>query len=244
MDTQAQEKAASQLKSKVAALEELLVVQEQAVLVQSGRLEQALKKLQQHADELKQVNKQLEAEIADRKQAEEQARRSEAMLQRLVEDAPDAIVVVNGQGHLIRLNGQAERMFGYHRDELLNTPIEVLIPERFRQQHVHHRTGFQSQPVTRPMGKGLTLYGRRKDGTEFPAEIMLSPLKTPEDRMVIAIARDITERKNLEDMLRREKEALREMNQIMTGREERVVEVKQEVNVLLKELNRLPKYNV
>jgi len=99
---------------------------------------------------------------------------SDAIFRRLLEAAPDAIVIANQKGAITLVNAQTERLFGYGRDELLGHPVELLIPERFRDAHPGHREGYFANPRLREMGAGLELYGRRRDGREFPVEISLS----------------------------------------------------------------------
>jgi len=126
---------------------------------------------------------------------------SQIMFEGLFEAAPDAIVLVNDAGRILRVNRQAELMFGYSRGELRGKPVEALLPPRFRERHVTHRSTYLAEPRLRPMGVGLELYGLRKDGSEFPVDIVLSPLQTGDQLFVISVIRDITERKEMETEL-------------------------------------------
>jgi PAS domain S-box-containing protein len=135
----------------------------------------------------------------------------------LLEGAPDAIVMVDADGTIQLLNAQAERLFGYTRPEMIGQPIEMLVPERARAAHVAHRQGYHKVAHTRPMGAGLDLYGRRRDGTEFPVEISLSPFETDEGTLIISAIRDITDRRRAEEerhRLLRERAAHEEANRI------------------------------
>jgi PAS domain S-box-containing protein len=112
----------------------------------------------------------------------------------LLESVPDAVVGVGHDGLIAFVNVQAEKMFGYDRSAMLGQPVELLLPDRLREAHVRHRTAYHEHPTTRPMGVGLDLLARRKDGTEFPVEISLSPLRTVNGMQTISAIRDVTQR--------------------------------------------------
>jgi PAS domain S-box-containing protein len=122
--------------------------------------------------------------------------------QSLLEVAPDPIVIVDMRGAIAIVNRQTELTFGYAREELLGQPVEVLVPDDLRPVHTADRQRYTAEPITRPMGVGLELFGRRKDGGTFPVEISLSPLHAEAGTLIVSIIRDITSRKLAEEQLR------------------------------------------
>jgi len=135
--------------------------------------------------------------------SQDNVRKLDKSFRHVVEWAPAAMVVVDEDGRIVLANAQAERVFGYRRDELLGEPVEKLVPERFAASHPGNRREFLANPHPRPMGSGRDLYARRRDGSEFPVEIGLTPIDSGQGFMVLAAIVDITERKRLEERFRR-----------------------------------------
>lgn len=142
-------------------------------------------------------------------------RKQEEKFRTIVESVPNGIILVNFDGRIILCNSDAEKMFGYTRDELLGNPVELLVPARYQKNHPGHRTGFAHNPQKRQMGAGRDLSGMRKDGTEFPVEIGLNPIHLPEGNCVLASVVDITERKGIEDKLHKAYEQVQQKNEEM-----------------------------
>ncbi|WP_434664338.1 PAS domain S-box protein [Paraburkholderia sp. A3BS-1L] len=147
----------------------------------------------------------ISTDISERKRAEER-------LRLVVEAAPNAMIMVNRAGHIVLVNSQAERVFGYSRDELLGLGIDELVPARLRAGHPAWRAAFFGDPKSRPMGTGRHLYGLRRDGSEFPVEIGLNPIETDEGMFVLAAVVDITERRRAEDALQERTDELARSN--------------------------------
>ena len=129
--------------------------------------------------------------------------------EQLLEAMPDAVVVVDAGGRVVRVNGRAEALSGCSRDELLGMAVDELAPVGLRQAHVAHRTAYQLHPTVRTMGTHLEIRFRRRDGSEFPADIALSPVVTDRGVHVVASVRDVTERKRVEEELLRAQESFR-----------------------------------
>jgi PAS domain S-box-containing protein len=130
---------------------------------------------------------------------------------RLLEAAPDALLLVDPSGRIQLCNSQSETIFGYSKEELLGQPVEILIPENLRQRHVQDRSAYQAAPSYRPMGTNLALFGRHKDGSRFPVEISLSPWEDRGERLVMASIRDVTEKAKAEEQLRLSEERFRSL---------------------------------
>jgi formate hydrogenlyase transcriptional activator len=144
-----------------------------------------------------------------RRNAEEALRNSEENARTLFEFSPDAVLVCNVEGRIREANARVESLFGYRREELVGQAVEVLVPDRFRVAHPQHRDNYAREPRLRPMGVGLELFGRHKDGSEFPVDVLLGPLQRPEGRLTFVVVRDLSERKRYEDALKRSEEEKR-----------------------------------
>lgn len=147
-------------------------------------------------------------DVTDRRQTQQRVQDREEQLRRVVESAPNAMVMTDEKGRIVLVNAQTESLFGYTREELIGQSIEVLVPQRFRGKHPEYRRGFMANPQARPMGAGRDLFGLHKDGHEIPVEIGLNPVNTEEGMIVIAGIVDITERKRTEQTLRRQVDLL------------------------------------
>jgi len=142
-------------------------------------------------------------EYAPKRETPGEARDSaESTLRTLIESLPMGLIIANETGVITDLNESSLRMFGYTREELLGQLVETLLPERLRNSHQRHRGAYAKDPHARPMGLGMELFGRRKDGTEFPVEVSLGPLASEGRTLVSATVVDITERKKIEQQLR------------------------------------------
>jgi PAS domain S-box-containing protein len=158
-------------------------------------------------EQLQRNNEELATEIAERQEAEDRFRN-------LLQAAPDATIMVNDNGIILMANQHAQVVFGYTPDELLGEHVELLLPKAMAARHRGHRRGYMRAPKNRMMGERLDIVGRRKDGSEFPAEVSLSPLQTPEGLLVTASVRDVTERKLAEEALQRSERQLAQAQQI------------------------------
>lgn len=170
-------------------------------------------------------------DVTARRKEREALQASEVKFRGLLESAPDAMVIVDGEGMIVFANSQTEKLFGYERDELHGQSVEMLIPERFREQHLVDRIGYFLEPEVRAMGAGLELAGLRRDRSEFPVDISLSPLKTPGGILVTATIRDITERKRAELELQTSNSRLRELtSRLQEVREEERARIARELH--------------
>ncbi|WP_217808156.1 sensor histidine kinase [Oceanibacterium hippocampi] len=135
---------------------------------------------------------------ARRREDELRIRDSEARFRTLLEAAPDSVVIIDPDGRIELVNAQTERLFGHPRDRLIGEPVEMLVPDRFRDRHIGHRGTYLTEPRARPMGAALELFGLRSDGTEFPVAISLSPVQTADGTLIVADIRDVTEQRQAE----------------------------------------------
>ena len=174
---------------------------EHRILHKDGRIRWVRSTVVPHSDDTGALTRYdgLVEDITDRKRTEQRFRQ-------LLESAPDAMVIVDQAGKIVLVNQQTEQLFGYSREELLGRPVETLVPERFRDRHPGKRADYVVNPEIRPIGSSRELHALRKDGSEFLAEIRLSPLDTEEGMLISSAIRDITERKRMEESLR-EREA-------------------------------------
>ncbi len=195
-------------------------------------------------------NRRMAREAEERKRIEERLRQSETKFRSLLESAPDGMVIVNANGSIVMVNEQAEKMFGYARDEMLGQPIELLVPESFREDHVSHRNGYLENPVQSSLGSDFELFARHKSGAQIPIEAALSPVDTDEGLLVSAAIRDISERKKAQlaiqesDLLREKMREIERFNRLAVDREQRMLELKRQVNELSRGMGKEEPYRV
>ena len=155
-------------------------------------------------------------EITQRKDAESALRESNERFRRVVEASPSGIILVDEKGRITLVNAQIQKLFGYTREELIGQAVDLLVPDRFRAGHQVHRASFHQAPAPRMMGQGRELFGRRKDGTEFPLEIGLSSIQGPEGILVLAAVVDLTARKQAEAEVSRQRAELAHVARVST----------------------------
>ncbi|MCI0622556.1 MAG: PAS domain S-box protein [Acidobacteria bacterium] len=221
---QAEDPEAARLKQELADTREsfgaILAEQDREYRAAQRGLKVANEELQATAARLEVTNAELESSQAELEETAEELRvalaaseqhgqESEGRVRALLETAAQGILAVERSGRIGLVNGTAEKMFGYGREELLGRPVEMLLPDNFRSAHRRHRREFFAHPRTRPMGQGLDLFARRKDGATFPVEISLSHIEPEGDIVAVAFISDITERKRAEESLCESEERFR-----------------------------------
>jgi PAS domain S-box-containing protein len=175
-------------------------------------------------------------DVSEKKRADEALRRSEQQFRALFEFSPDGILVTDAKGRITHANQQLEKLFGYTSAELQDQAVEILLPETFRAVHPMHRQSYSAQSHVRPLGAGLELSGRRKDGSEFPVDIMLSSINSLEGRRILAVVRDISEKKRTLESLEISERQTREVNQellLSAVRQHELAEVAEKLNAQL-----------
>ncbi|HLF74307.1 MAG TPA: PAS domain S-box protein [Anaerolineales bacterium] len=188
-------------------------------------------RVQKRTATIQTINQSLREEITERKKVEEALRESEATARMILDTSPDAVVITDEAGRIVRVNAQIESLFGYQPGEVLGKPVETLIPERFRERHMQHQLTYEEKRYRRSMGLGMELFGRRKDNSEFPVDVMLTPISTIKGWDVMITVRDSTERKRMEQALRESYGRLQVLSR-------RLVEVQEEERrVLARELH-------
>ncbi|MEK6233975.1 MAG: PAS domain S-box protein, partial [Planctomycetales bacterium] len=201
---------------------------ERAVLKAESELEQRVEERTAH---LEQVNERLMQQIVERGPTEaSRVSRFIYLLEATIESAPTAMVMIDPGGKILLANAEMEKLFEYTREELLGSPIEILLPERFRKGHPSKRDSFFAEPEARSMGKDRELFALRKSGAEFPVEIRLNPVMSEEGMFVISAVVDVTERKRAEGELRSLNETLEhrvtEQTRTLRAAMEKLTEVK------------------
>lgn len=179
---------------------------------------------------------------AEKERADEQVRASEERFRAITETASDAILSMDAKGKIVFWNRAAEKMFGYAVGEALGMSLGALYPERFRSSHKESIAMLDAEPVSGPIGKVLEVSAVKKDGTEFPAEVSKAGWQLQGQVFYTAIVRDITERKRAEETLKAQLQELQRWYDTTLHREDRILELKREVNALLKSMNQPPRY--
>ena len=200
----------------------------------------------QAKDTLLEAHDELEQEVAERKAVEEALRESEEKMRSMTDSARDAVIIMDNDGNISYWNKGAERIFGYTEEEIMGKKFHaVFMPERFYEGHLKGFKMFRETGQGAAIGKTLELAAIRKDGTEFPVEVSLSSVKLKGKWNAIGILRDITRRKQRDKELEKKKnEHLERLNKFAVGREIKMIELKKEINALLKNAGEEPRYKI